>query len=141
MAFSNVCRHHAARVAEGCGVASEFVCPYHSWTYNQEGRLIKATKMKGIQDFTASKIRLTPLRVEQWGPLVFVNHSVDPLSTDDSSPWKRSVSSQLKEVVDDLDAMEYTSIFLGRSHRSGQKATGRISISFSAESMRSPAIG
>ena len=40
-AFSNVCRHHAARVADGCGVASEFVCPYHSWTYNDQGRLTK----------------------------------------------------------------------------------------------------
>jgi choline monooxygenase len=40
-AFANVCRHHAARVADGCGVANEFVCPYHSWTYNDKGRLTK----------------------------------------------------------------------------------------------------
>lgn len=24
-----VCRHHAAAVAEGCGHAAEFTCPYH----------------------------------------------------------------------------------------------------------------
>ncbi len=33
-ALSNVCRHHAARIAEGNGDASQFVCPYHGWTYD-----------------------------------------------------------------------------------------------------------
>lgn len=26
---AQVCRHHAAAVAEGCGHAAEFTCPYH----------------------------------------------------------------------------------------------------------------
>lgn len=30
-----VCRHHAAAVAEGCGNTSNFTCPYHSWTYGE----------------------------------------------------------------------------------------------------------
>jgi hypothetical protein len=33
VAHSQVCRHHAAAVAEGCGNATCFVCPYHGWTY------------------------------------------------------------------------------------------------------------
>lgn len=105
-AFSNVCRHHAARVAEGSGYATEFVCPYHSWTYNQDGRLTKATRLKGIQDFTASKVRLTSLRVEQWGPLIFVNHSPESSSMESMFPWQKSINSQLHEVVDALDAMD-----------------------------------
>jgi choline monooxygenase len=107
-AFANVCRHHAARVAEGTGYAKEFVCPYHSWTYNQEGRLTKATKLKGIQDFSASKIRLTSLRVEQWGPLVFVNQSPEPEPSLPVPLWQRPISSQLKEVVESMDAMDFT---------------------------------
>ena len=31
-AFANVCRHRGAPVAEGCGNARVFVCPYHAWT-------------------------------------------------------------------------------------------------------------
>ena len=32
-AFHNVCRHHAAIVAKGAGVAEEFQCLYHGWKY------------------------------------------------------------------------------------------------------------
>ena len=129
-AFANVCRHHAARVAEGCGVAKEFVCPYHAWTYNQEGRLTKATRIKGMKDFSAGKVGLTPLGVEQWGPLVFVNHHPDesipppprrpsPPHVDDQSsihtpsgeapisdkPWRRSVSEQLAPAAQAMDGL------------------------------------
>ena len=39
--FLNVCRHRGARVCpEGKGRAPRFVCPYHSWSYDREGRLV-----------------------------------------------------------------------------------------------------
>jgi hypothetical protein len=44
----------------GCGddanapaVASCFACPYHGWTYDLSGRLIKATRLTGIEGFRA----------------------------------------------------------------------------------------
>ena len=77
-AFSNVCRHHAARVAEGEGKCSELKCPYHAWTYNLQGRLVRFSKMRGTKMFDAQNIRLPPLRVEEWGPLVFVTSSEAP---------------------------------------------------------------
>ena len=43
-AFLNVCRHRGAKVAEGCGEARLFVCPYHAWTYELTG------KVRGIPD-------------------------------------------------------------------------------------------
>src|SRR5512139_4073489 len=33
-AFLNVCRHRGSRVADGCGSARAFSCPYHAWTYD-----------------------------------------------------------------------------------------------------------
>lgn len=39
-AFANVCRHRGARLANGCGRdATSFVCPYHGWGYNLDGKL------------------------------------------------------------------------------------------------------
>ncbi|WP_186131189.1 aromatic ring-hydroxylating oxygenase subunit alpha [Burkholderia gladioli] len=39
-AFANVCRHRGARLANGCGRdATAFVCPYHGWGYNLDGKL------------------------------------------------------------------------------------------------------
>eukprot|EP01023_Acetabularia_acetabulum_P004269 TRINITY_DN11781_c0_g1_i1.p1 TRINITY_DN11781_c0_g1~~TRINITY_DN11781_c0_g1_i1.p1 ORF type:complete len:382 (+),score=19.18 TRINITY_DN11781_c0_g1_i1:302-1447(+) len=73
-AFHNVCRHHAAKVAEGKGCVSQFVCPYHGWTYDLNGKLIKATKLKGIckQNFKAKENGLKEIQLNQWGPFVFI---------------------------------------------------------------------
>lgn len=40
-AFLNSCRHKGARLTvRECGSARRFVCPYHSWTYSSDGRLV-----------------------------------------------------------------------------------------------------
>ena len=40
-AFLNVCRHRGAKVARGCGqVKRAFVCPYHGWSYDSQGKLV-----------------------------------------------------------------------------------------------------
>jgi nitrite reductase/ring-hydroxylating ferredoxin subunit len=40
-AFLNACRHRGVKLAEeGCGHGKGFVCPYHGWTFNNEGELI-----------------------------------------------------------------------------------------------------
>lgn len=39
-AFTNVCRHRGARIVdEASGCAKKLVCPYHGWTYEQDGQL------------------------------------------------------------------------------------------------------
>ena len=38
-AFLNACRHRGAQVAQGCGHAGAFTCPYHGWTYSNDGKL------------------------------------------------------------------------------------------------------
>ena len=101
-AFANVCRHHAARVASGEGVADAFVCPYHAWTYNLHGRLTKATRMKGIEQFSAAKIALPPLAVEQFGPFVFVRCE-PPTRTD--AAWQKSVAELMAPLARDVDAL------------------------------------
>jgi phenylpropionate dioxygenase-like ring-hydroxylating dioxygenase large terminal subunit len=36
--FLNVCRHRGAPLVQGCGHgAKNFVCPYHAWSYDQDG--------------------------------------------------------------------------------------------------------
>lgn len=75
-AFSNVCCHHAAPVAVGSGVAEAGVltCGYHGWQYRvDDGRLAKAPRLRGIKNFRAADYGLTPIRLQQLGPLVFLN--------------------------------------------------------------------
>ena len=52
-----------------------FECPYHGWTYSTSGRLTKAKRLKGIQDFSAKNFSLIPIAVQRWGPFIFINLS------------------------------------------------------------------
>jgi len=38
--FLNICRHRGAPVADGCGHTRRFTCPYHSWVYDTQGKLV-----------------------------------------------------------------------------------------------------
>lgn len=75
-AFSNVCRHRAGPVAEGCGQRKSFQCGYHGWTYALDGRLTGTPEFAGVECFSKAANGLPQFRVETWGPLVFVN--LDP---------------------------------------------------------------
>jgi Rieske 2Fe-2S family protein len=45
-AFHNTCRHRGSQIcADGSGRSATLVCPYHSWTYALDGRLIGAARM------------------------------------------------------------------------------------------------
>lgn len=90
-AQANVCCHHGMRLLsenEGQLTNNEIVCPYHGWTYDSTGRLKKALKLKNIEDFKASKIRLKPISLRTIGPFVYLNWNFlgkENLSAEDSS--------------------------------------------------------
>jgi phenylpropionate dioxygenase-like ring-hydroxylating dioxygenase large terminal subunit len=65
-AFLNMCSHRAAPVASGCGKgARRFICPYHGWAYDAEGRFLKLSMEAGFVDLDKSKLDLQPLPVEE----------------------------------------------------------------------------
>lgn len=73
-AFYNVCRHHAAAVVtEAQGCAKQFRCPYHGWTYGNDGALKGMVEFEGVCDFDRANNGLVPVRVETWENFVFVN--------------------------------------------------------------------
>eukprot|EP01031_Cornospumella_fuschlensis_P034189 gene34189-41387_t len=79
-AFYNVCRHHAAQIVDdnvqgSMSAQDRFVCPYHGWEYNVDGRLTKAHKMKGCENFSAKNFGLNSLPVAQVGLFIYVNFS------------------------------------------------------------------
>jgi choline monooxygenase len=73
-AFYNVCRHHAAAVvSEAQGCARQFRCPYHGWTYGNDGTLKGMVEFEGVCDFDRAKNGLVPVRVDTWENFVLVN--------------------------------------------------------------------
>src|SRR5580698_8044038 len=64
-AFYNVCRHHAAAVANvSCGIVQHLRCPYHGWTYGLDGSLKGAPEFAGVCDFDREANGLMAVRVE-----------------------------------------------------------------------------
>jgi phenylpropionate dioxygenase-like ring-hydroxylating dioxygenase large terminal subunit len=81
----NRCRHRAASVCEKKqGKASVFVCPYHGWSYDPDGRLRKVPHVAGYPaDFDTSEFPLISLRVETYNGMIFAtfNKEAEPLET------------------------------------------------------------
>ena len=71
--FHNICLHRAGPVAEGCGQRQSLQCRYHGWTYRLDGSLHRAPEMEGTEGFDPEEMRLMPVQVDTWGPLVFAN--------------------------------------------------------------------
>jgi choline monooxygenase len=75
-AFYNVCRHRAGPVAQGAGHRKTLQCLYHGWTYDLDGTLRTTPEFDGVRCFDKAANGLVPVRVDSWGPFIFVN--LDP---------------------------------------------------------------
>ncbi len=80
-AMLNVCRHRGAEVCtKPKGNARFFVCPYHAWTYSNDGSLRAARLMP--KDFDRSEHGLKKLHVRVASGLVFISFAETPLDFD-----------------------------------------------------------
>jgi Rieske 2Fe-2S family protein len=77
--FFNVCRHrgHELLPAGGSADGLTIECPYHGWTYRQDGTLKSAPRLGLRPGFEVSEHGLTPVRIEEWAGWAFVNASGD----------------------------------------------------------------
>ncbi|SKA35674.1 Phenylpropionate dioxygenase, large terminal subunit [Enhydrobacter aerosaccus] len=75
-AFANVCRHRGAPVAQGCGNARAFTCPYHGWTYDLAGRLLGATDKPGFAGLDIAAHGLVPLPTVEKHGMIYVRPGV-----------------------------------------------------------------
>jgi Rieske 2Fe-2S family protein len=77
-AVYNVCRHRGSQlvpVEDGTPpppcAARSLRCPYHSWTYDLTGALLKAPHTEGLAGFDRGEFGLAPVGVGTWGGFVF----------------------------------------------------------------------
>ena len=96
-AFLNVCRHRGSLLVDGEGTGKSVQCPYHAWTYDLDGTLRAAPRSDREPEFDPEGLSLVPLRIETWGPFLFVN-------PDDEAPPLADTLGPVTELVpvDDL---------------------------------------
>jgi phenylpropionate dioxygenase-like ring-hydroxylating dioxygenase large terminal subunit len=88
-AFLNVCRHRGARVADGCGSAKAFSCPYHAWSYDLAGRVSHVPEERYFPGVKAERAALIALPLCERHGLVWViaTPAADGAATFDIDPW------------------------------------------------------
>ena len=74
-AFFNVCRHRGTRLCteQGGSFSGSIQCPYHSWTYDLEGRLIGAPHMDEVPHFRKDDYPLNRVAADTWAGHLFIN--------------------------------------------------------------------
>lgn len=74
-AFHNVCRHRGTLLCnEPAGQVRGLIqCPYHSWTYQLDGRLFKAPHMDKVVGFDTADWPLREIPLEVWDGHLFLH--------------------------------------------------------------------
>ena len=103
-AFSNVCLHRAARLLDGDGHVTRISCPYHSWTYELDGRLIGAPYMNRTRHFDVREYRLKALRCDAWEGFIYV-------SLNAGAPSLSTSLTALSDMIGDYRMAEYEPVF------------------------------
>lgn len=77
-AFHNICRHRASAILlEKKGSVRHFVCPYHSWAYAPDGRLIAVPGERNFACLDKAERGLLPVRCETMRGMIFLNLDSD----------------------------------------------------------------
>jgi phenylpropionate dioxygenase-like ring-hydroxylating dioxygenase large terminal subunit len=75
--FLNACRHRGAKLLDGKGTCEKQIkCPYHAWSYGQDGKLLGVPYREEFTCLEAEQMGLVPVRVGVVGPLIFA--CIDP---------------------------------------------------------------
>jgi choline monooxygenase len=94
-AMRNVCIHRGAQLVDCAGHNAVLRCPYHSWSYELDGRLRAAPGFEQDPRIKPGESRLVQVKFETFGPLIFVNVNgghdsvsqvIAPIS-DVAAPW------------------------------------------------------
>jgi Rieske 2Fe-2S family protein len=104
--FHNTCRHRGAalcRESEGQLRTGSIVCPYHAWTYNLQGKLLRTSSKAHASGFDVADFPLYKISVKEWCGFIFV------ALTDAPPPFEKIFDLRL----DRLDAWPLKDLVVG----------------------------
>jgi len=71
--FLNACQHKGAKLVERCDAhkAARLTCPYHSWTYGLDGRLLAIARDDAFEDIDKADFPLAELPSKEFGGIIW----------------------------------------------------------------------
>lgn len=103
-AFYNVCQHRGHELVQGSGSMRLFVCPYHAWSYELDGRLRRAPNTDDLPDFDRCAFSLKPVRVEVFCGFVFVNLDPDAVAFGEQAA---GLEQEIRTYAPEVDRMVF----------------------------------
>ena len=108
--FHNVCSHRGYKILQkSCNIKNAIRCPYHSWTYNTDGKLIATPHIGGMnkhstKDFDKSASSLKEIRSAVWLDLIMINISNNEIKFEKyikplSDRWSKFWSEKDRELI------------------------------------------
>ena len=101
--FFNVCQHRAHQLVQGKGNCRSIVCPYHSWTYELEGRLRSGPNLGSIRHLDRTRICLQKVKTENFHGFIFVNFDANASEMEE---WFPGIRQSLAKYVPDLNLLK-----------------------------------
>ena len=107
--FLNACQHKGAKIVEDCKPhkLARLTCPYHSWTYGLDGRLIAIAREDVFEDLDKRTLGLASVPVREFGGLIWA------ILDRDAEPDFSSLDPTLGEDLDRL--------LIGQAHVYGRR--------------------
>ncbi len=103
-AFYNVCKHRGHELLSGAGRIRSITCPYHAWVYALDGGLKRARRCELIENFDRESIALTPVQVEEFCDLVFVNLDTQAASL---AAQTDTLGDEVNRYASDIGALHF----------------------------------
>ena len=108
--FHNVCSHRGFKLLdEPCSLRNVIRCPYHSWAYDFEGKLLATPHIGGLNiheigKFDKSKSNLKEVRSKVWMDIVFININNNEIEFDEyikplEDRWSKFISKEDQNLL------------------------------------------
>jgi phenylpropionate dioxygenase-like ring-hydroxylating dioxygenase large terminal subunit len=128
-AFLNACRHRGVKLAEGCGHAARFTCPYHGWTFGTDGALVGVPSRESFDEDQLKARGLISLPVAEDIGMIVVHPQPDGELDFDA------FLGPMKEYLADYDIAEYRPV---RTHRAPAKLNWKHAVDGGMEAYHTP---
>jgi choline monooxygenase len=108
--FHNVCSHRGFKLlSEPCSLKNVIRCPYHSWAYDFEGKLIATPHIGGLnthdsEKFDKSKSNLKEIRSKVWMDIIFININNNEIEFNEyikplEDRWSKFISKEDQNLI------------------------------------------
>jgi choline monooxygenase len=108
--FHNVCSHRGFKLLDdSCSLKNVLRCPYHSWSYDFDGKLVSTPHIGGLnihetEKFDKSTSNLKEVRTKVWMDIIFININNNELEFEEyikplEDRWSKFISKENQNLL------------------------------------------